>query len=194
MRNIKIVITFFALISFVILSGCCMGSQVYPPAATATPTPVVQYVYVTPVATPTPVVQYVYVTPVPTPQTQQPSDNTKKYLDETISVPQGYMQYISYVINAYTTVKIDVSSNSHGFTFLTFDSGNFQKYNDCIVGGEAAVWNNYISEFGVVTKSFTFTAPTTDRYYFVIDNTGRVMGSLPVKGDINVHVTVSTKI
>jgi hypothetical protein len=181
--SIKRLLSIIGVLSLIcialLFSGCCCftGSQVYSP---------------TPYPTTYPTTQAIYSTPEPTYSLPPASSgNSNAILDETKDVPKGYYQYYSVVLSAYKTVNVDISTDGAGITFLVMDSNNFDKYNSGMLKGDQAIWNNYISENSVVQKSFEFTAPATDRYYFVIDNTGRVQGAPPAKRDINVHVTIT---
>lgn len=193
-RGIVTIVGILVIIGvFISLSGCT-GTQVVQPTpeivyVTVAPTPTPQVIYVTPV--PTPTAEVIYVTPIPTQAPYTPPASNNAVVDQTVAIPKGYYQYESVVMNAYTTVSVDVSTDGNGITFMIMDSGNFNKYSQSMASGDQGVWNNYIDDNSIVQKTYTFKAPSTDRYYFIMDNTGRTLGSVSPSGSVNVHITMT---
>lgn len=143
------------------------------------------------VVTPTPQIIYVTVTPEPT-QTQYTSPtNNNAITVENYTIKKGYYMYDSIVLDAYHTVNVSVTTNGNKITFLIMDESNFDKYDQVISSGSAGTWNNYVCDNGIVQKTYTFTPPSTGKYYFIMDNTGEVKNSIPVTGPVNVHFTMT---
>jgi hypothetical protein len=110
--------------------------------------------------------------------------------DETKQVDTGYYMYYSAVLNGHTTLNIDLTS-SDAVDFMIMDSVNFGNYVSAINSLDGGTWNNYVSEKFVLRESFTFTAPSTDRYYLVVDNTDSPEGGADVGKAVNIDITVT---
>jgi hypothetical protein len=110
--------------------------------------------------------------------------------DETTWLDNDHYLEYSAVLNKGTTLNIDVSANS-GIDVMVMDSSGFTDYKDAVSSFSGGEWNSYISQKSIMKKSFTFTVPSTDRYYIIIDNTDSLEGGAYANKGLSVSLKVT---
>ncbi len=112
--------------------------------------------------------------------------------DEAKTVPKGYYQYYSMIMNPGIVVNVSVSTNGSPVDIMVMDSDNFGKYVSAVNSLTGGTWDTYDSEKSVVNESFRFIAPGTDRYYIIIDNTRSPEGGAYAGEDVNVRTMITS--
>ncbi len=112
--------------------------------------------------------------------------------DEAKTVPDGYYQYYSMIMDTGIKINVSVSTNGSPVDVMVMDSANFGNYVSAINSLTGGTWESYNSERSVVNKSFNFVSPGTDRYYVIIDNTRFPDDGAYAGKDVMVKTTITS--
>jgi hypothetical protein len=171
-------------IVLVILAVMCVFVGVFilavsPPTPSVTISPYDGYPSTTP--------DYQYYASTPTP------DMYGGYViyNETQSVVENHYQYYSIIMQSGDKIDVSVSTDGSLVDAMLVDSNNFGKYVTAVNNPNSSGWKNYVSGNSIVTKNFSFTAPYTDRYYVIIDNTKFPANGANAGKDVDVYTTVT---
>jgi hypothetical protein len=134
----------------------------------------------------------VTISPVEGPSTIPAADLSGTVLfDETKTIPKGYYQFYSMILKPGMSIDVSVATNGSPVDVLVMDSINYGKYVAAINSIRGGSWQDHLSEKLVIDKSFKFTAPGTDRYFIILDNTGSPEGGADADEDVDVHMTIT---
>ena len=112
--------------------------------------------------------------------------------DEVKTVPKGYYQYYSMIMDPGIKVNVSVSTNGSPVDIMVMDSDNFGNYVSAVNSLTGGTWKTYDSEKSVVNESFGFISPGTDRYYIIIDNTKSPDGGAYAGKDVDVRTMITS--
>jgi hypothetical protein len=138
----------------------------------------------------------VTIGPVDLNSTTVSQDYAYMITDENVTILKDHFKYYTFVLspdisNSIGQINVSVSTNGSLVDVMFMDSENFVKYVTAINSTKGGVWDNYIDEKSVDNYSFTFTAPDTDRYYLVIDNTKSPIGGAYAGTDVVAHTVIT---
>lgn len=112
--------------------------------------------------------------------------------DETKYLEQGVYWFASTVLKEGDELEVTVEVKQGGLIdVLLFDSGDYLQFEQFMEGtGEEFTYFVAGSALNVTSKSYTFQIPSSDRYYVVINNAGRIEGGATPEGEVAVYLKV----
>lgn len=117
-------------------------------------------------------------------------------LDEGLQISSGQFEAYSFSGTKGVSISVNFKINSGGaVNLLLMDSGNFTLFSsDCSNGGSSPFYYyGSGSALSTMSKSYSFTLPSTQSYYVVIDNAGCVAGGASPSGSVNFHITITSQ-
>jgi hypothetical protein len=144
---------------------------------------------------PTSTTPSVTVAPVDNSATLTP-ENADLLLDDTTTILQDHYKYYTVVLSPDVSseigqVNVSVSTNGSMVDVMLLDSENFMKYITAINSTQGGTWDTFVDDKSVSDINFTFTAPDTDRYYVVIDNTRSPVGGAYAGTAVVAHTVIT---
>lgn len=112
--------------------------------------------------------------------------------DEAKTVPKGYYQYYSMIMDPGIKINVSVSTNGSPIDVMVMNSQNFGDYVSAVNSLSGGTWETYDSEKSVVNDSFKFISPGTDRYYIILDNTRSPEGGAYAGKDVDVQTVITS--
>jgi len=127
------------------------------------------------------------------------SEWMEKHVSEEVLVIEEteYLEYeqywsVSTVLEEDNEIEVTVEVEQGGpIDVLLFDSGQYLQFEQ-FMGGSRESFEYLVtgSALNVMSKSYTFQIPSSDRYYVVISNAGGIEGGARPEGDIAVYLKV----
>jgi uncharacterized repeat protein (TIGR02543 family) len=112
--------------------------------------------------------------------------------DETKYLEYGQYWYVSTELEEGYEIEVTVEVKQGGpIDVLLFNSGQYLRFEQFMEGnGTTLEYFVTGSALNVMSKSYTFQIPSSDRYYVVISNAGGIEGGATPEGDVAVYLKV----
>ena len=114
-----------------------------------------------------------------------------RYIPDSYTELIGSGKYWYYYIplKSGDMIQTTVITDGSPIDLMVMSSTEFKKYQTAI-SSPPGRWNSW-SDLDIVKDQYSFTAPSDDTYYFVLDNTNSPTGGAYAKKALNVDVTFS---
>ena len=133
-------------------------------------------------------------TPSPTPAwTPEPTKPLGTLVDESPFINYGSYWHVSTVFQQGMSIYVSIRVEEGGpIDVLLMDSGQFLEFQRFMEGRAGSFYHfRKGSALNVKSISFTFTFPSNDRYFIVLNNAGHIEGGADPVGDVTVYIKVT---
>ena len=103
-------------------------------------------------------------------------------------IGSGNYWYYYIPLKSGNMIQTTVSTDGSPIDLMVMSSTDFKKYQTAMSSPQSGTWNAW-NDLNIVNDQYSFTAPSDDTYYFVLDNTNSPTAGAYAKKAVNVAAT-----